>query len=79
MKTDQLLDAKGLACPMHTNLKELKAYSGTYVGDNSDVSAIVRLLPGGETMGELDLTGEKLHVTYDDGAKSISESAFQTL
>ncbi|TYS54673.1 DUF4825 domain-containing protein [Rossellomorea marisflavi] len=62
----------------HTNLKELKAYSGTYVGDNSDVSAIVRLLPGGETMGEIDLTGEKLHVTYDDGAKSISESAFQT-
>ncbi len=37
------------------DVKKLKERSGTYVGNNSNVVAIVRDLPGGETFKEIDL------------------------
>ena len=40
-------------------------YSGTYVGNNSAVLTLLSHLPGGETVGQLDLTNEKINVTYE--------------
>lgn len=46
------------------NVDMLKENSGTYVGDNSKVQAILQELPGGETIKEVDLSGEMVKVTY---------------
>ncbi|MYL65004.1 DUF4825 domain-containing protein [Bacillus hwajinpoensis] len=48
-------------------------YSGTYVGNNSDVLALLSHLPGGETVGKLDLTNEKINVTYEVKGDSSEE------
>ncbi|MED3729540.1 DUF4825 domain-containing protein [Priestia filamentosa] len=58
-----------------SNVKEkhLKEYSGTYVGDNSKVMAIVQSLPGGETLKDLDLHNKSLRVTYGYNDGSLSE------
>ncbi|MBN8211139.1 DUF4825 domain-containing protein [Bacillus sp. NTK071] len=53
------------------------AYSGTYVGDNSNISALLRELAGGETVNHLDLTGEKISVTYGVD-ESISQESFDS-
>ncbi|MCA0992116.1 DUF4825 domain-containing protein [Guptibacillus hwajinpoensis] len=45
--------------------ESILSYSGTYVGNNSDVLALLSHLPGGETVGKLDLTNEKINVTYE--------------
>lgn len=50
--------------------------SGTYVGNNSDVLALLSHLPGGETVGTLNLSDEKIAVTYE-AKGNISEEAFQ--
>ncbi|OUT32981.1 DUF4825 domain-containing protein [Priestia aryabhattai] len=55
------------------DVKELKDHSGTYVGDNSNVVAIVRALPGGETFKEIDLHNKTLKITYGTKAGSLSE------
>ncbi|PDZ02180.1 DUF4825 domain-containing protein [Bacillus cereus] len=44
-----------------------KKYAGTYVGNNSDVVAIVNHLPGGETFQSISLENESIKVNY--GAK----------
>jgi hypothetical protein len=55
----------------------LKEYSGTYVGDNSNVYAIVQKLAGGESIKELDLTDEKIKVTYGyEYSKAARENFF---
>lgn len=54
------------ACSNGERIKEIddvrsgdfKKYAGTYVGNNSDVVAIVTNLPGGETFQSLSLKGE---------------------
>ena len=53
-----------------TNAEAFSELAGTQVGDNSKVIEIVQLLPGAETMKELDLRGEKIKVSY--GAKKDS-------
>ncbi|MED3887735.1 DUF4825 domain-containing protein [Priestia aryabhattai] len=55
------------------DVQKLKERSGTYVGDNSNVSAIVRALPGGETFKEIDLHNKTLKITYGTKAGSLSE------
>ncbi|MDY0943928.1 DUF4825 domain-containing protein [Priestia megaterium] len=57
--------------------KELKKHSGTYVGDNSNVIAIVQALPGGETFKEIDLHNKAPKITY--GTKDGSLSKDETL
>ncbi|MGD6887911.1 DUF4825 domain-containing protein [Bacillus mobilis] len=42
----------------------LKKYAGTYVGNNSDVVAIVNHLPGGETFQSISLENESIKVIY---------------
>jgi Domain of unknown function (DUF4825) len=49
------------------DVNQLEEYSGTYVGDNSKVIAIIRTLPGGETFKEIDLHNKTPKITY--GAK----------
>lgn len=46
---------------------DFKKYAGTYVGNNSDVVAIVNNLPGGETFQSISLENESIKVNY--GAK----------
>lgn len=53
-----------------TDAQAFAELAGTQVGDNSKVIEIVQLLPGAETMKELDLRGEKIRVSY--GAKKDS-------
>ncbi|WP_347551627.1 DUF4825 domain-containing protein [Pseudalkalibacillus hwajinpoensis] len=55
------------------NAEEFTEYSGTYVGDNSRVSAILTKLAGGETVNHLDLSGENIHVTYGSKEGSLSQ------
>ena len=63
------------ACSNGEQIKEIshiepgafKKYMGTYVGNNSDVFAIVTNLPGGETVQSINLENEKIKVKY--GAK----------
>ncbi|PFD39161.1 DUF4825 domain-containing protein [Bacillus cereus] len=45
---------------------DFKKYTWTYVGNNSDVSAIVNNLPGGETAQSLSLKNEKITVKYGE-------------
>ncbi len=49
------------------NLVILRNMRGTYVGNNSDVVAIVNHLPGGETFQSVSLENESIKVNY--GAK----------
>ncbi|HDR7794418.1 TPA: DUF4825 domain-containing protein [Bacillus luti] len=46
---------------------DLKKYTRTYVGNNSDVIALVKSLPGGETVQSISLKNENIKVKY--GAK----------
>ncbi|MCM3255033.1 DUF4825 domain-containing protein [Priestia aryabhattai] len=55
------------------DVKELKDHSGTYVGDNSNVVAIVRALPGGETFKEIDLHNKTPKIIYGTKEDSLSE------
>jgi len=53
--------------------KEVKKYSGTYVGDNSNVIAIVQALPGGDTFKKIDLENKTVKVTYGDVGGDLSK------
>jgi len=53
--------------------KEVKKHSGTYVGDNSNVIAIVQALPGGDTFKEIDLENKTVKVTYGDVGGDLSK------
>ncbi|MCU4988348.1 DUF4825 domain-containing protein [Bacillus cereus] len=58
---------------------DLKKYAGTYVGNNSDVVAIVNHLPGGETIQSISLENEGIKVNY--GAKgngTLTEDMVET-
>ncbi|PGZ52867.1 hypothetical protein A6E27_09450 [Bacillus cereus] len=63
------------ACSKGERIKEISdvepgdfnKYAGTYVGNNSDVVAIVNHLPGGETFQSVSLENESIKVNY--GAK----------
>ena len=55
------------------DVKELKEHSGTYVGDNSNVVAIVRALPEGETFKEIDLHNKTPKIIYSTKGGSLSE------
>ncbi|MED3865483.1 DUF4825 domain-containing protein [Priestia megaterium] len=55
------------------DVKELKEHSGTYVGDNSNVVAIIRALPGGETFKEIDLHNKTPKIMYGTKEGSLSE------
>lgn len=55
------------------DVKELKDHSGTYVGDNSNVVAIVRALPGGETFKEIDLHNKTPKIMYGAKEGPLSE------
>ncbi|HDR7483787.1 TPA: DUF4825 domain-containing protein, partial [Bacillus toyonensis] len=43
---------------------DFKKYTGTYVGNNSDVVAIVKNLPGGGTVQSISLENESIKVNY---------------
>lgn len=55
------------------DVKDLKDHSGTYVGDNSNVVAIVRALPGGETFKEINLHNKIPKIMYGTKEDSLSE------
>jgi hypothetical protein len=55
------------------DVKDLKDHSGTYVGDNSNVVAIVRALPGGETFKEIDLHNKTPKIMYGTKEGSLSK------
>ncbi|MDQ0483790.1 DUF4825 domain-containing protein [Guptibacillus hwajinpoensis] len=59
------------------DINSITEYSGTYVGDQSKVSSLLRELAGGETVDRLDLTGEKISVTYKVN-ESISQESFDS-
>ncbi|QUG84500.1 DUF4825 domain-containing protein [Bacillus nitratireducens] len=63
----------------HIEPGDFKKYTGTYVGNNSDVFAIVTNLPGGETVQSLNLENENIKVEY--GAKengNLTEEMIET-
>ncbi|AAU17624.1 DUF4825 domain-containing protein [Bacillus cereus] len=75
------------ACSSGERIKEIsdvepgdfKQYAGTYVGNNSDVVAIVNRLPGGETFQSVSLENESIKVNY--GAKgngTLTEDMVET-
>ncbi|WIG19646.1 DUF4825 domain-containing protein [Bacillus anthracis] len=75
------------ACSNGERIKEIsdvepdnfKKYAGTYVGNNSDVVAIVNHLPGGETFQSISLENESIKVNY--GAKgngTLTEEMIET-
>ncbi|RWS44883.1 DUF4825 domain-containing protein [Bacillus mycoides] len=75
------------ACSNGEQIKEIshiepgafKKYTGTYVGNNSDVIAIVTNLPGGETVQSLNFENENIKVEY--GAKengNLTEEMIET-
>lgn len=75
------------ACSSGGRIKEIsdmepsdfKKYAGTYVGNNSDVVAIVNHLPGGETFQSVSLENESIKVNY--GAKgngTLTEDMVET-
>ncbi|MGN2274648.1 DUF4825 domain-containing protein [Priestia megaterium] len=55
------------------DVQKLKEHSGTYIGDNSNVLAIVRALPGGETFKEIDLHNKTSKIIYGTKEGSLSE------
>lgn len=75
------------ACSNGERIKEIsdvgpgdfKKNSGTYVGNNSDVVAIVKSLPGGGTVRSISLENENIKVNY--GAKengNLTEDMVET-
>ena len=75
------------ACSSGERIKEIsdvepgdfKKYAGTYVGNNSDVVAIVNHLPGGGTVQSISLEKENIKVNY--GAKesgALTEEMIET-
>ncbi|PGW01213.1 DUF4825 domain-containing protein [Bacillus cereus] len=75
------------ACSRGERIKEIsdvkpgdfKKYAGTYVGNNSDVVAIVNHLPGGDTFQSISLENESIKVYY--GAKgngTLTEDMVET-
>lgn len=75
------------ACSSGERIKEIsdvepgdfKQYAGTYVGNNSDVVAIVNRLPGSETFQSVSLENESIKVNY--GAKgngTLTEDMVET-
>jgi uncharacterized protein YcnI len=61
----------------NVNMEKLKEMAGTYAGDNSKVNSIVQSLPGGETVTEIELSGEEIKVTYGlEEGSGISEGQF---
>lgn len=75
------------ACSSGERIKEIsdvkpgdfKKYAGTYVGNNSDVVAIVNHLPGGDTFQSISLENESIKVIY--GAKgngTLTEEMVET-
>ncbi len=58
----------------NVNEDDLANMSGTYVGDNSNVSSIIQKLPGAETLKELDLQAENIRVTYGASPYSLPQS-----
>ncbi|XXM70624.1 DUF4825 domain-containing protein [Lysinibacillus sphaericus] len=61
----------------NVNMEKLKEMTGTYVGDNNKVYSIIQSLPGGETVKGIDLSGERIKVSYglEEGSR-ISEEQF---
>ncbi|MGR3778769.1 DUF4825 domain-containing protein [Bacillus paramycoides] len=58
---------------------DFKKYTWTYVGNNSDVSAIVNNLPGGETAQSLSLKNEKITVKYGEKKNdNLTEEMIET-
>ncbi|MDW3036432.1 MULTISPECIES: DUF4825 domain-containing protein [Bacillus cereus group] len=58
---------------------EFKKYAGTYVGNNSDVVAIVNHLPGGETFQSVSLENESIKVNYGaKGSGPLTEDMVET-
>lgn len=60
-------------------LGDFKKYAGTYVGNNSDVVAIVNHLLGGDTFQSISLENESIKVNY--GAKgngTLTEDMVET-
>ncbi|MED0982054.1 DUF4825 domain-containing protein [Bacillus paramycoides] len=58
---------------------DFKKYTWTYVGNNSDVSAIVNNLPGGETAQSLSLKNEKITVKYGEKKNdNLTEDMIET-
>ncbi|MBE7103830.1 DUF4825 domain-containing protein [Bacillus cereus] len=58
---------------------DFKKYTWSYVGNNSDVSAIVKNLPGGETVQSLSLKDEKITVKYGEKKNdNLTEDMIET-
>ncbi|MEC5307337.1 DUF4825 domain-containing protein [Bacillus thuringiensis] len=58
---------------------DFKKYTGTYVGNNSDLVAIINHLPGGGTVQSISLENENIKVNY--GAKesgALTEEMIET-
>ncbi|CJF75690.1 Uncharacterised protein [Streptococcus pneumoniae] len=55
------------------DINKFKEHSGAYVGDNSNVVTIVRALPGGETLKEIDLHNKTPKIIYGTKEGSLSE------
>ncbi|EEK44479.1 DUF4825 domain-containing protein [Bacillus paranthracis] len=75
------------ACSSGERIKEIsdvepgdfKQYAGTYVGNNSDVVAIVNRLPGGETFQSVSLENESIKVNYGiKGNGTLTEDMVET-
>ncbi|MEW9180936.1 DUF4825 domain-containing protein [Bacillus mycoides] len=75
------------ACSNGEQIKEIshiepgafKKYTGTYVGNNSDVFAIVKNLPGGETVQSINLKNEKIAVKYGEKKNgNLTEDIIET-
>ncbi|OIU70467.1 DUF4825 domain-containing protein [Rossellomorea aquimaris] len=61
----------------NVNMEKLKKMTGTYVGDNNKVYSIVQSLPGGETVKGIDLSAERIKVTYGlEEGSGISQEQF---
>ena len=58
---------------------DFKKYTGTYVGNNSDVVAIVNHLPGGGTVQSISLENENIKVNYGaKGSGALTEEMIET-
>ncbi|PGK40072.1 DUF4825 domain-containing protein [Bacillus anthracis] len=75
------------ACSSGERIKEIsdfepgdfKKYAGTYVGNNADVVAIVKNLPGGETFQSISLENESIKVNYGvKGNGPLTEDMVET-
>ncbi|MED3274472.1 DUF4825 domain-containing protein [Bacillus thuringiensis serovar silo] len=58
---------------------DFKKYTGTYVGNNSDVVAIINHLPGGGTVQSISLENENIKVNYGaKGSGALTEEMIET-